>query len=101
MAKMIYPLRRGGLISWELGPHNWVLYAERAARPRQWRPLVVSLGPPPTADYRLLLDDPQHGKLYCRDAAVGRWLVSQNPPTGRDRLPRALIDAAIAPTVPE
>ena len=63
--------------------------------------MVVSRGSPPTADYRLLLNDAKHGKLYSRDAAVEHWLVSQNPPTGRDRAARALIDAAIVPTASE
>jgi hypothetical protein len=100
MAKIVYPAQQQGLISWELGPHNWVLYSERAAHPVRGRPLLVSAQSPPGPEYHLLLQW-NEVKLYCRDAWCRQWLRERHPPSGADRVPWALRSTAIAPKTPD
>lgn len=94
MAPLVHSLRQRDLISWQIGPHTWVLYSELAARPTAWRPFVVTEGPSPGPQYKLLHETPRHVKLYCRDAAWAAWLRNQDPPKGRDRMARILRAAA-------
>jgi len=85
--KMIYPLRDRGLISWRVGPHTWLGYSELDGQPTAWRPLVVTRGPRPSPEYRLLFASPQHVKLYCRDARWAEWLRAKRRLPGPERFP--------------
>ncbi len=97
-SKLIHPLYQRGLISWMVGPQTWLGYSELAARPASRRPLLVTRGPPPSADYRPLFFEPSRNvTLYCRDARWADWLKEQRPVAGPDRCGWILQAAAISP----
>jgi hypothetical protein len=97
-APLVHPLWQRHVVSWKVEPHTWVLYAELAAKPAVWRPLVVNDGPPPTPEYWLLDEWPERKvKLYCRDPQWAARLVRHHPPIGPDRVPWLLRAAAVSP----
>ena len=97
-APLVHSLWKDRVVSWKAEPHTWVLYSERAARPAVWRPLLVTDGPPPTPEYRLLAERPERKvKLYCRDPQWAAWLLGHHPPIGPDRVPWLLRAAAVSP----
>ena len=99
-SKIIHPLYHRGQISWQLGPQTWSGYSQRAARPANPRPLLVTIGRPPSG-YQLLLETGQQAKLYCNDPKWTGWLKSQHPAAGPARFPRVLQAVAIRPAPQE
>lgn len=100
-SKLIHPLYHRGLISWEVGPHTWLGYSELDGQPRRARPLLVTTGRPPSAEYRPLLESSDGVTLYSRDPGWAGWLKDRRPAAGPQRFPRVLRRAAVWPTPPE
>ena len=98
-------LRSEGLQSWDCDPWTWVVYAQRDARPKEPRPLVLTDGGPPSSDYRLLASRDVEGtavvaRLYVRNGPWADWLASQHAMEPLDRYPWALRPLAAGPYSP-
>jgi hypothetical protein len=100
-ARIAEPLYEQELLGWQIGQHTWVGYSERAGRLIAARPLVVTTGEPPSAEYELVFESnegPTAGvKLYCRDEEVLGWMADQRPWSGVERCPWVFRGIAIAP----
>ncbi len=76
-----------GQLSWQIGQHTWVGYAERSAKATEDRPLLITKGGPPSPDYRLVFQSAAGVRLYSRSAEVTRWLAVQRPSLSQQRCP--------------
>ena len=86
-ARIRSQLYERGDLGWQISQHTWVGYAARSAGAEVSRPLCVTDGGSPAADYELVLALPDGAKLYCRDPDLRRWLAAQRPLTGPERFP--------------
>lgn len=91
-ARVRLVLRSQQAMGWNCDAWTWVTYAERASRPCELRPLVLTDGEAPAPEYWLLAARPVEGtaivaRLYCRSKAVEEWLKTSSSPEPRDRYP--------------
>ena len=96
-AALAEPLYGRGLLSWWLGRHTWVAYAQIERDPRDPRPFLVSDRRPPSLDYQVVLAIQGGPVLYVREARWLQWLSSRQPIAGRDRTPWVLDSFANEP----
>ncbi len=93
-ARQLYESKHLG---WYIGQHTWIHYSQLDADPADARPLVVTDGPAPSPEYRLVRQWDGGVKLYCRDPETLRWAARQRPSSGPDRCPPVFQPIAIGP----
>jgi hypothetical protein len=101
-ARLRYPLRGGGHLSWDCDQHTWVVYAELDPESKSSRPLVLTRGNPPGPNYRRLLAERSSltGRvlsLYSSDPQTEQWLRQQDPPRPLDRFAKVFAPIADGP----
>jgi hypothetical protein len=104
-ARVRYGLESSGVLSWDCDQHTWVAYAELDQQTLLPRPLLVTVLPPPSAEYTLFVIGGQDGagrtvRLYTRNPELRFWLASQKPLRPLERYPfvfRPLADGPFSP----